>query len=86
MTTVAPTAPAAAPGDVQSKYVVLGEHTLCYRIPQAPLTLGVLAGSVIRGGHNPLNGPVSILPNEKMRPATIEDFEFFRVCHVGHLT
>lgn len=80
------TAPASVQGDVQTKYVVLGEHTLCYRIPKTPSMLGVLAGSVIRGGHNPLNGPVSVLPSENLRPASVEDFDFFGVCHVGHLT
>lgn len=68
------------------KYVVLGEHTLCYRIPQTPSVLGVLSGSVVRGGYSPLNGPVSTMPGDELRPATLEDFDFFRVCPVGHLT
>ncbi|WNZ87575.1 hypothetical protein [Pseudomonas sp. P108] len=86
MSTNPVSASASNSDDAHTKYVVLGEHTLCYRIPQTPLTLGVLAGSVIRGGHNPVNGSISVLPSEKLRPATVEDFDFFHVCHIGHLT
>lgn len=69
----------------QAKCVVLGEHTLCYRIEGSETMLGVLAGSVQRGGHNWLNGPVCIAPGAKLRDATIADFDFYRVSHVGYL-
>lgn len=41
--------------------------------------MGVLAGSVIKGGHSPLNGPVTIYGTDKIRPATALDFDMFRV-------
>lgn len=68
-----------------SKYVVLNEHTLCYRIEGQPYHLGVLAGSVLRGGHDWKNGPVAFGPSDTLRPATREDFETYRVCPKGHL-
>ena len=66
-------------------YVVLNEHTLAYRLPATPNLLGVLAGSVLRGGHNPLNGSVSISERDHLRPATHADFDAYRVCSRGHL-
>lgn len=68
-----------------TKYVVLNENTLCYRIDGQDYHLGVLAGSVIRGGHDWKNGPVAVGPLDTLRPATAEDFEFFRVDPKGHL-
>jgi hypothetical protein len=63
-----------------TKYVVLNENTLGYINETDPNTVGVLAGSVIRGGHNPLNGPVTIVPTiDEVRPAKIEDFATYRV-------
>jgi hypothetical protein len=62
------------------KYVVLNENTLGYINEERPNTLGVLAGSVIRGGHVWSNGPVTIVPTvDKVRPATREDLETYRV-------
>jgi hypothetical protein len=85
MKTVVNVATSAGDSEIQAKYVVLDENTLCYRIPGMSTMLGVLAGSVIRGGHNPINGPVSILPGANMREATLKDFDFFRVCPIGHI-
>lgn len=48
--------------------------------------LGVLAGSVRRGGHNPMNGAVFIGPNCELHEATQLDFDDFRVCSKYHLT
>lgn len=78
-TNVTPAAP-------QAKYVVLNGHTLCYRIDATPTMLGVLAGSVRRGGHNPMNGAVFIGPNCELHEATQLDFDDFRVCSKYHLT
>lgn len=62
------------------RYVVLNEHTLGYIHSQQPNLMGVLHGSVIRGGHNWLNGPVTIIPSvDQVRAATLEDFEAYRV-------
>ncbi|HDS1721705.1 hypothetical protein NPS53_09345 [Pseudomonas putida] len=68
----------------QAKYVVLNEHTLCYRIEATPTMLGVLAGSVRKGGHNPLYGPVSFTPRCTLREATQKDFDEYRVCSKGY--
>ncbi len=60
------------------KYVVKEEHTLGYLIEGQPGMMGVLAGSVLKGGHDWKNGPVPYFP-EELRPARKEDFEIFRV-------
>jgi hypothetical protein len=66
--------------DTATKYVVLNESTLGYINEERPNALGVLAGSVVRGGYNPLNGPVAIAPMiDELRPAEIEDFDTYRV-------
>ncbi|VVE17895.1 MULTISPECIES: hypothetical protein [Pandoraea] len=63
-----------------AKYVVMDEHTLGYLIDETPNVMGVLAGSVKRRGHNPMNGPATIVHgNTRLRPANEIDFEFFRV-------
>jgi hypothetical protein len=63
-----------------AKYVVLNEHTLCYRIDGGhPSHLGILNGSVLRGGHSPLKGWVYTFATDVIRPATRADFETFRV-------
>ncbi len=66
------------------KYIVVNENTLGYRISNGEI--GVLHGSVIRGGRNWMNGPFLLSPNDKVRPATLADFESYRVCPKGHLT
>lgn len=67
------------------KYIVVNENALCYRIDDN-VFLGVLAGSVRRGGPDPLCGIIAAAPSDTIRPATIEDFAFFRVSPKGHLT
>lgn len=60
-------------------YVVKDEHTLgyLYTPPNWSLPLmGVLASDM--HGHNPINGDVSAF-GANLRPATLEDFERFRV-------
>ena len=66
------------------KYIVINENTLGYRIEGSPF-IGVLAGSVLRGGSNPINGTISLSSLDLVRDATLSDFEFFRVCASGHL-
>lgn len=63
------------------KYLVMDEKTLCYRLdPPQLFFVGVLAGSVLRGGCGPLDGTAAIVPNvTRLRAATEIDFEFFRV-------
>lgn len=63
----------------RTKYVVMDEHTLGYLMDEMPNYIGVLAGSVLRGGRNPLYGNAIITPGRTcLRPATEIDFEFFR--------
>lgn len=65
---------------VGTYYVVMAEHTLGYISDVQPNDMGVLAGSVVRGGHNHLNGMVSIVPGfDKLRIATEQDFKDYRV-------
>ncbi|MCF5372017.1 hypothetical protein [Pseudomonas syringae] len=65
------------------KYVVLNEHTLCYR-QSGSVMLGVLHSSVLRGGDHQY-GPVAFTSRDKLREATLEDFETYRVRAEGHL-
>lgn len=67
-----------------SKYVVVNENTLCYRIEGHPEWLGVLHGSVLRGGRHWMDGPFVIGPLDKLRDATLEDFHQYRVSPEGH--
>lgn len=46
------------------------------------LFFDVLAGNM--NGRTWINGPV-IPARDEMKPATIRDFELFRVCHKGYL-
>jgi hypothetical protein len=63
-----------------ARYVVLDENTLGYLIPEMPGYVGVLAGSVLKGGRDPMNGPALISPGlTKVRQATLDDFKSFRV-------
>lgn len=68
-----------------TQYVVLGEHTLGYIHAKQPDYLAVLAGKPQLGGHNPMNGQVFLGGDPDIRPATVVDFEFFRVCPLGHI-
>lgn len=68
-----------------SKYFVCDENTLCYQV-EGDTMLGILAGSVIRGGRNPLDGVTHASTFRTMRPATVEDFSSFRVMPPRHLS
>lgn len=59
------------------KYVVKDENTLGYLIEGSPF-MGVLHGSVLKGGHDWKNGPVSLF-GAVTRPATEDDFKAYRV-------
>jgi len=65
-------------------YYVANENTLCYRQSHwtglGYVMYGVLAGLLLRGGHNHLDGPFPFNPAwDKLRPATLADFEIYRV-------
>lgn len=59
------------------RYVVMNENTLGYIEGSRP-SMGVLAGSVLKGGHHWLNGPVSTF-GCALRDATLADFQTYRV-------
>lgn len=74
--------------EIGVKYLVVNENTLCYdhgRTLAGYPYVGVLAGSIIKGGHHWADGPIMIMPTDKVRPATLEDFEMFKVSPKGHL-
>lgn len=60
-----------------TRYVVHGENALGYVNDRVPWLMGVLAGCVWSGGPDPKNGPIAI--TGPTRPATLSDFERFRV-------
>lgn len=62
----------------RSTYFVWNEHSLLYKIEGDPF-YGVLSGSVLKGGADPLRGVVSPMVDD-LRPATEKDFDAFRVC------
>lgn len=63
-----------------TRYVVMDEHTLGYLIPEMPYYIGILAGSVLKGGPDHTQGTSIITPgHSKVRQATLEDFATFRV-------
>jgi hypothetical protein len=68
--------------------VVINEKTLGYMTKHTRdwfSTAGVLAGNILKGGANWRNGPIAVLPTDHVRPATLKDFEDFRVCATGYL-
>lgn len=67
-------------------HYVLNGHTLGYIYDEHPNTFGVLHGSVLLGGHDWRNGPVTITDTDQLVPATLEDFDKFRVCPKGHIS
>lgn len=69
-----------------TEYLVLNEHTLIYRRPEFGALAGVLQGDIFAGGHDWKNGTCAPLPGiDQLRPATLADFERFRVCPKGHI-
>lgn len=74
--------------EIGVKYTVVNENTLCYdhgvTLVGIPY-VGVLAGSIIKGGRHWSDGPILINPSDKVRPATLEDFNTFNVSPKGHL-
>lgn len=66
-------------------YFVKNENTLGYVYDEQPKLFGVLASKPQYGGDDWMNSPVMITPGDVMRKATIADFDYFRVSHVGHI-
>lgn len=66
------------------QYVVYRENTLGYlfKTTNEIVMLGVLHGSVLKGGFNWINGPHVLLPADlqQVRIASTADFDDYRVC------
>ncbi|MEY2161436.1 hypothetical protein [Rhodanobacter sp. FW106-PBR-LB-2-11] len=60
-----------------SRYFVWNENTLCYQA-EGDSRLGVLHGSVIRGGRNWRDGCFTPTAGDVLRDATLEDFREYR--------
>lgn len=72
---------------MSTTYFVKDGNTLCCADDSRPDTMTVLAGDILRGGHNPINGAIP-MPRDKsrLRPATLADFKEFRVDPIDHMT
>jgi hypothetical protein len=70
---------------MKTEYLVVNENTLVYRQPGDKM-VGVLGGKPQLGGksNNPLEAPFHLSPLDNVRPATKEDFDFFRVSSAGY--
>jgi hypothetical protein len=66
-------------------YFVKNGNTLGYIYAETPGSFEVLHGSVILGGDDWKNGSVALSPIDKLVPATLADFDKFRVCSKGHI-
>lgn len=62
--------------NISEKYVVLNDNTLCHR-QEGSEWLGVLAGNI--HGRDWRNGPALPGHRDVLKPATVEDFDRFRV-------
>ncbi len=71
--------------DHGTKYVVVNDNTLGYIQPNNPNWIGILHGSVLKGGFNDLDGPIHKSQAKTIRPATLEDFKVYRVVPPPHL-
>lgn len=68
-----------------ANYFVKNENTLGYVFDEQPNLFGVLAGKPQLGGDDCMNSPIMIMSCDKLRKATIADFDYYRVSHVGHI-
>ncbi|SCW95345.1 hypothetical protein [Ancylobacter rudongensis] len=69
-------------------YYVLNGHTLGYINPAQPNVFGILHASVLRGStFGRLDWFTITAPGvDRLEPATLADFDAFRVCPKGHLS
>ena len=65
---------------IVSSYYVLNGHTLGYIQHHQPGIFGVLHGNPYLGARDWKNGPVILMGDEDLVPATLADFDRFRVC------
>lgn len=66
------------------EYFVYEEKDLVYKFVDRPFYL-VLASLILKGSIHRSGDSIHVPNPEALRPATIEDFETFRVCHKGHI-
>jgi hypothetical protein len=68
-----------------TKYLVVNENTLVYQM-NGDSMVGVLGGKPQLGGrsNSPMEAPFFLSRLDKVREATKEDFDFFRVSSKGH--
>lgn len=64
------------------QYYVANENALVYATEVEGL-YGVLAGKILRGGPNWMDGPINV-SNDNLRPATAADFDDYRVSTGGY--
>ena len=61
-----------------TQYIVKDEHTLGFIV--SDMCMQILAGKPQLGGHCWRDGTAAFLPDKSdIRPATLADFEYFRV-------
>lgn len=72
---------------MSTSYFVLDGHTLGYIDDRQPTVFGILHPSILRGSpYDPRVDGFTILPVRcDLRPATLADFESFRVSPKGHV-
>ena len=70
------------------KFVVINDNIFGYVNPNQPNQAGVLASSIIRGAsHTWMDGPYPLpVSGDNVRPATLADFDSFRVSTGGYDT
>ncbi|EKP0311625.1 hypothetical protein ACTG16_22950 [Aeromonas sp. 23P] len=64
-----------------ARFYVLNENTLCYQQCGSSM-YGALASN--KHGRNPVNGPFFVGSQDALRPATVADFDTFRVSVKGY--
>lgn len=83
---IAKVAAAEAASYPETKYIVVNENCLGYADDlTVPFQMGVLQGSIARGGPDWRNGPVYVTSSDTVRPATLKDFDDYRVSPKGHI-
>jgi hypothetical protein len=70
-----------------TRYYVKNDNTLGYITDAQPGVFGILHCSVLRGGTDDrLQGYTYVAPTDKLRAATLKDFEDYRVSPKGHIS
>ncbi|QFR55748.1 hypothetical protein JC221_102 [Yersinia phage JC221] len=67
-----------------TKFYVKNENTLGYVFDEQPEYFCILAGKPQLGGDDCMDGYVVIGSGDTLRKATVEDFDYYRVCSKGY--